>query len=178
MIDLDRHAERWVIEHRVGWLDDIFVWLSRIGAFGWIFLAVAALAALVLRRPQILLLTLCAAGAAELVTTALKYAVDRPRPHFGLAVPPPLVAVPSNPSFPSGHAALGFACAVTLAFAAPKLAVPLIALACAVAYSRLYLGVHYPLDVIAGAALGVAVAIALRVLARSLRRSRQSRQPG
>ena len=74
-------------------------------------------------------------------------------------------------SFPSGHATVSFACATTLALAVPRLTWPLFTLATLISFSRVYVGVHYPLDVLAGAALGVAIAIALRTLAAALRRS-------
>jgi undecaprenyl-diphosphatase len=51
-----------------------------------------------------------------------------------------------------------------LSFAFPKLAPALYVLAAAVAFSRVYVGVHYPLDVLGGAVLGVLVAVGLRVL--------------
>ncbi|HZR92687.1 MAG TPA: phosphatase PAP2 family protein [Gaiellaceae bacterium] len=177
MIELDRRLERWVVEHRVFWLDQVFVWLSRLGTFGGIFLAVALLAAVVRRKPELLVVTLAAALAADALDRGLKAAVGRARPPAG-AVPPPLVRVPSDGSFPSGHAAVGFACAVSLALALPRLAVPLLLLAGAIAYSRVYLGVHYPLDVVGGAALGAAVATALRRLAGALTRSRRPPPPG
>ena len=58
-------------------------------------------------------------------------------------------------------------------------AVPaLLTLATLIAVSRVYVGVHYPLDVIGGAVLGVLVATALRLLARALRRSEQKQRAG
>src|SRR5205085_7881314 len=60
VIGLDRRFERWVVEHRVSWLNGVFEWISNLGEFGWIFLVVALCAALVLRRPQIVVLTLSA----------------------------------------------------------------------------------------------------------------------
>ena len=89
-----------------------------------------------------------------------------------------LVTTPSTAAFPSGHAATSFAAAVVLALALPALAPAFLVLAAAVSFSRLYVGVHFPLDVIAGAVLGVAVATALLLLARALRRSRSQRTPG
>jgi undecaprenyl-diphosphatase len=61
-------------------------------------------------------------------------------------------------SFPSGHAASAFAFATGVAGTSPAAGVPLTALAALVAYSRVHTGVHYPLDVVAGAVTGMALA--------------------
>ncbi|HUG75807.1 MAG TPA: phosphatase PAP2 family protein [Acidimicrobiia bacterium] len=73
-----------------------------------------------------------------------------------------LARLPSSTSFPSGHAASAFAFATGAAIERPVLAPILFPLAAVVAYSRVYTGVHYPSDVVAGAALGAGFAAATR----------------
>ena len=86
--------------------------------------------------------------------TALKFAVRRPRPQ--LRDLPPLTSTPTQLSFPSAHATTSFAAArVYSAAGAPAL--PLYVLAGGLAASRLYLGVHYPSDILAGAVLGTVI---------------------
>ena len=90
---------------------------------------------------------------AYVANTALKVAVGRRRPApEGL---PPLAGTPTGLSFPRAHATSSFAAARAYSTLVPG--PPLYALACALALSRLYLGVHYPSDSLAGMALGTAV---------------------
>jgi membrane-associated phospholipid phosphatase len=89
------------------------------------------------------------------VNTALKLTVRRTRPQLpGL---PPLTSTPTRFSFPSAHSSTSFAGALAYSRAGLP-AAPLYALAGALALSRLYLGVHYPSDVLGGALLGLAIA--------------------
>jgi undecaprenyl-diphosphatase len=120
-----------------------------------------------------------AAGlSADLISLALRQLIGRDRPFVVYPEPRPLVHPPSSGSFPSGHAAAAFACATVIAWASPRLAVPAYVVAVLVAWSRVYVGVHYPLDVLGGAVLGVLVAIALLKLEAALRRSRQAKRAG
>lgn len=95
------------------------------------------------------------------LTMGLKYMVDRTRPYIAY---PELIhphSIESDPSFPSGHTASAFALATSLCIRYPKWYViaPSALWAGSVAISRMYEGVHYPTDVMAGAALGVGCTI-------------------
>jgi membrane-associated phospholipid phosphatase len=128
---------------------------SRLGEHGAVWLALGAVGWTLdpPRRPRWARATCTVAGTFALNTT-LKLLVRRPRPELpGL---PPLTSTPTRLSFPSAHASTSFTGA--RAYARLGLpAAPLYALASALACSRLYLGVHYPSDILAGAALGTLV---------------------
>jgi membrane-associated phospholipid phosphatase len=82
--------------------------------------------------------------------------------------------MPASTSFPSGHAASGFAFAHAVGRHLPVLAAPLRLLASGVAYSRVHTGVHYPGDVVAGSILGAGgAAMVAAAFDRLPRRSRR-----
>ena len=126
------------------------------------------------RRPWLFLDVALADLAGQLISYGLKLGIGRERPNVAYADPKPLVHAPHDGSFPSGHATVSFACATVLSFYAPRAAPAFFLLAAAIAWSRVYVGVHYPLDVLGGAVLGVGIAIGLRWLTGARRRSGQA----
>jgi undecaprenyl-diphosphatase len=95
------------------------------------------------------------------ITHILKIAVARPRPFRSPAMKDVqvLFAEPASHSFPSGHAACVFAAAVLLGHWYPRGRVFFYGFAVLVSLSRMYVGVHYPLDLLAGAALGAGLGL-------------------
>jgi undecaprenyl-diphosphatase len=139
------------------------VWLSKAGSHGLLWLVLGLALSLLWRRWQPFVVVALADVAADGLAGLLKAAVGVQRPHEAHD----LLAVPHSKSFPSGHSATSFACATILALLVPRAAPAFYVLAAAVAYSRLYVGVHWPTDVIAGAALGVVTALLLRAAIRT-----------
>jgi undecaprenyl-diphosphatase len=100
------------------------------------------------------------AAVALLVAHFVSVAVDRPRPF--VAHPGSIHAFlthAADPSFPSDHSTAAFAIAVAVALRWRAVGWPLVAAAAIVAAGRVFLGLHYPSDVLAGAVLGAAVAL-------------------
>jgi undecaprenyl-diphosphatase len=161
LLSWDRQLESWIAGHRVSALDPVFRWLTYLGTWGAAWLAIAVVVAAVSRRWQVVLWVAVADAAAQLSTSLIKAAVPRARPGVHT-----LVSSPHSHSFPSGHAAASFACAVVLASYAPRLRVPVYLLAALIAFSRNYVGVHFPLDAIAGAFLGLLLGRATLALKR------------
>ena len=124
---------------------------SALGEHGMLWYGIGA-AGFVLnpsRRPQWRKATVTVA-VAYVTSTSIKVAIGRKRP--AVEDLPHLMATPTGLSFPSSHSSSSFAAAQAYGSLVP--AAPLYAAAVSMALSRLYLGVHYPSDIAAGAALG------------------------
>jgi undecaprenyl-diphosphatase len=159
------------VEHRVGFLDPVFVALSVVGYMGLVWIALAVVVALATRRSVVgvVALTAVCVWGADLLTLGLKALVDRPRPFEDVVGPEPLLTGTLGSSLPSGHAATSAAGAIVLSALAPRAAPAFVLLALGISFSRVYVGVHFPADVLIGAAIGAAVALLGLRLRRPLR---------
>jgi len=178
---LDRALLDAVLGLRLGVLTPPMALASAWWVKGVVIAAAGGLADL-RRRPRAVpwtaLVATAALLAASLAASLLKLAADRARPPEADPHLVALVPLPGDAGFPSGHAATAFAAAGVVALLHPRLRAPALALAALVALSRLYLGVHYPLDVLAGAALGLAIAWTAVAAARALAQLRSRTSSG
>jgi undecaprenyl-diphosphatase len=156
-------------------LDPVLVGLSAVGYFGAVWIALAVAISFVTRRNVAfpVLLTATSVWTADLLALAVKAGVERQRPNLSIPQADPLMGA-GGWSFPSGHAATAFAGAVSLTYLWRRAAPLFFLLAAAIAFSRVYVGVHYPGDVLAGAALGTAVGLAWVAALRLPRRSAEA----
>jgi undecaprenyl-diphosphatase len=176
---LDGQIAVWVTTHRVSSLNSIFVGLGRIEMLGAVWTALALAFGLATRRGILASLGLAilvgaTTFAADSASFGVKDLTSRTRPFVAHPQIHPLYVVHSS-SFPAGHAATAFAGATLLAYVWPRGTTFFLLLAAAIGYSRVYVGVHYPSDVIVGALLGVAVGLVAVGALAWLRRWRERR---
>lgn len=154
----------WIQEHlRVTWLNGWMIFYTNLGEGGllWICIALLFLCCPKTRRAGVLGLAALLLGylCNDLI---LKMLITRPRPFRTIPELDILIPPPASFSFPSGHACASFAAAgcwrVSLRGKyAGIVQVVLLLMAALMAFSRLYVGVHYPSDVLVGSILGIAI---------------------
>lgn len=164
---IDGNILLWIQENiRNPVLTPVMKAVTHLGDAGifWILLTVALLCFKKTRRAG---LVSAAALVLSLVVNnlCLKNLVDRTRPYElieGLKI---LVSKPGDASFPSGHSGASFAAATAIFQCVPrKYGIPLLVLAALIALSRLYVGVHFPTDVLAGTVIGILLGLAAKRL--------------
>lgn len=158
VLRLDASTFHWVLAHRIPLLNSVLSGVSRFGSPTWISMAFLLGLVRPNRWPGVVQAVLAIGLAVLLTDVVAKPLVARHRPYVTFSDDVVLGIPPHDASFPSSHAAGSLAGAYALARAFPEIAAPLWALAALVAFSRIYVGVHYPLDVIAGALVGLASA--------------------
>ena len=145
---------------RIGFLDSLMVFITYLGNSGAIWLVICAVLLIQKKQRQNGLLLLAGLALCTIINTfVLKNLITRPRPFEVLTQLTLLIPPPSGFSFPSGHAASSFAAAFTLTRSYGRRGAVSYIPAVLIAVSRVYIGVHYPSDIIAGAVIGTVCAL-------------------
>lgn len=158
---IDAGALLWIQAHlRTGPLDGPMIFFSTLGNAGLFWIALGLTLAVIPKTRKYGVLALASLLACFLFNNILlKNLVARPRPYTQLPQLVMLMPCPADHSFPSGHACSSFAVAGSLMWTMKRrwnlIRIPALALAVLIAFSRLYVGVHYPTDVLVGAAVGL-----------------------
>lgn len=161
----------WIASHLwCGFLNTVMPVITALGNGGifWIILAVLFLCIPKYRKMG-LGMGLALIMGLLICNLTLKPLVARMRPydyqleHFGKTIQL-LITTPSDFSFPSGHTIASFEAATVMLLYNKKLGIPAMILACLIAFSRLYLYVHYPTDVLASVILGIGIAFLAKFL--------------
>ena len=138
-------------------LDNIMIFITSLGNGGMIWIA-ATIALLIPKKTRKAGIMSAAALLGSLIinNNIVKNIVQRPRPFVTFADLQIIIPTPSEFSFPSGHTSSSFAAAAVFYRHLPKkIGLPSVILAGLIGFSRLYVGVHYPTDVIAGVLMGI-----------------------
>ena len=167
--NLDRAAFRAVFGLKWPPLTAVLRFFTLVGTAGFLWGSFAAVAFVFtgFRIPNLLIPWVAVAGSWT-VAEGAKYLFDRSRPFIWDTEIAPLIKTPSSSSFPSGHSATAAAGALTLSVVYPAFAPVLLLAGFLVVFSRVYLGVHFPVDVLAGVAIGVVTAVLVLAAAGAL----------
>ncbi len=142
-------------------VDDVMLFITKLGDKGFIWIVLGVIFLFPRKTRRAALLSLLALVCAHLLCNeVLKDYVGRIRPYEVVAGLSSLIGPQADYSFPSGHAMTSFAAAIVyFRHQKRRLGVPMLVLAILISVSRLYIGVHYPSDVILGAVLGTIIAV-------------------
>jgi len=170
--DLDARLYLAIVGSRNAVTAALAIGLATVNIFGavwWLFGLAGLRARGIGRRGRAIVLTVALGIApAWLVADVLKNVFQRPRPFIAIPGIDLLISAPTTSSFPSGDTAGAFGAAVALGHALPRLRWPALLIAIGIALARIATGVHYPGDIVAGAAIGVAFGTAAPFVAAEI----------
>jgi undecaprenyl-diphosphatase len=152
---------------RLAWIDPLMVAVTTSGTKGFVWVVFALLLWLpgdARTRTYAVLSVVTLVIAEGAINLVLKPSIHRERPYVRNRLSALLVKTPDRHSWPSGHAGSSMAAAIVLAVATWPWGIAFLLFAFVVGYSRVYVGVHYPTDVVSGYVVGALTAAAVLAL--------------
>ena len=159
---LDGNILLWIQEYiRNDFLTPIFKFITTMGNKGYVWIAIAIVLLFVKKYRKVSFMVAASLlGSLVFNNMIVKNIVARTRPYRMIETLTILIPEPGEYSFPSGHTSSSFAAGVVLYLMLPKkYGVPALILAFLIGISRLYVGVHYPTDVLGGMVMGTLIAV-------------------
>lgn len=168
----------WIQENLRGSMDGFWIFVTHLGNEGYLWIALGIVLLFWKKtRPIGITVLLSLLFDFLIINVTLKGLVARPRPFvINEAIAPLVGGVSPYRSFPSGHSGGSFAAMLALSKWVPKkIGIPAIILATMVALSRLYVGVHYPTDILGGLVVGLVCSFAAYRIVKSVVRKREEK---
>ena len=161
----------WIQENVRGAMDGVVKFITHLGDEGYLWIAIG-IVLLFWKKTRAIGATVLVSLLLDylIVNVTLKVLVARPRPYVvNKAIVPLVGGVSGYRSFPSGHSGGAFsAMSAVYRWVPKKIGIPALVLAALVALSRLYVGVHYPTDIIAGCVIGFACSFVAKCLVQKI----------
>lgn len=176
LIHMESDILLWIQSMRQEWFNPVVIFITRLGDGGFIWI-VTSLALLVPKKTRkVGVVALSSLALSVLIDNViLKNLIARTRPYEIISGLDSLIGVQRDYSFPSGHTGSSFAAAVVLYKMLPKKAgIPALILAVLIGLSRLYVGVHYPSDILCGALIGTCIALLVSMIGKTFLIKRNS----
>jgi undecaprenyl-diphosphatase len=159
--------ERFCSLRRICWVKNLFIIASRLGDGSlWVMTAIWLLFAGDFRTRLSVLTTMVALIFSVLIFMAVKKLCGRPRPFESWQNLTCLMPPPDKFSFPSGHTMTAFAAWSALSIDIPELCIPYLLAVAIIGISRVFLGLHYPTDVLVGAIMGSTIGFSTSMAAQ------------
>lgn len=176
LLELDGNILLWIQENvRNDFLTPIMTFITHLGDSGWFWIVLAVVLLLRKKTRTVGFLTACSLLGSLLINNLLlKNLVARIRPYEVVEGLHRIIEAQVDLSFPSGHVGSSFAAAVVIFLMCPKKAgIPALVLAFLIMLSRLYVGVHYPTDVLAGMVTGTLIAVCVCSVYRKIQKNKK-----
>lgn len=172
----------WIQENlRAPWLDGLWLFITHLGDEGILWIALG-IVFLFWKKTRPIGVTMLISLLFDflIINVTLKGLVARPRPFVvNEAIQPLITNVSPYRSFPSGHSGGSFSAMFALYRWVPKkIGIPAVILAALVALSRLYVGVHYPTDILTGCLVGLVCSTAAYYLVQVARKKLEEKKNG